>query len=118
MDKLLDPTTGDYAGTSTSTLANAVYLRLSIPLGSWWAQPDVGSKLHLLRREKDVTRVHKLARQYAEEALLPLTEAADARARSIAVETFQEEPGWLLLLITVIQADGITVPFKHPVRVI
>ena len=114
MDRLLDPTTGDYAGTSTSTL----YLRLTIPLGSWWAQPDVGSKLHLLRREKDVTRVHKLARQYAEEALAPLTADTDGRAKSITVETFQGEPGWLLLLITVIQADGITVPLKHFVRVI
>lgn len=118
MDRLLDPTTGDYAGTSTSTLANAVYLRLTIPLGSWWAQSDVGSKLYLLRREKDVTRVHKLARQYAEEALAPLTADTDGRAKSITVETFQGEPGWLLLLITVIQADGITVPFKHFVRVI
>jgi phage gp46-like protein len=34
VDNLLDPTTGDYTGTSTSSLANAVYLRLMIPLGS------------------------------------------------------------------------------------
>ena len=61
---------------------------------------------------------HKLARQYAEEALAPLTADTDGRAKSITVETFQGEPGWLLLLITVIQADGITVPFKHFVRVI
>ena len=118
MDNLLDPTTGDYTGTSTSTLANAVYLRLMIPLGSWWAQPDVGSKLHLLRREKDVTRVQKLARQYAEEALSPLTAETDGRARTITVETFQEQPGWLLMLITVIQADGVKVSLKHKVRVV
>lgn len=118
MDNLLDPTTGDYTGTSTSSLANAVYLRLMIPLGSWWAQPDVGSKLHLLRREKDVTRVHKLARQYAEEALAPLTADTDGRAKSISVETFQGESGWLLLLVTVMQASGTTVTFRHPVRVI
>lgn len=118
MDNLLDPTTGDYTGTSTSSLANAVYLRLTIPLGSWWAQPDVGSLLHLLRREKDVTRVHKLARQYAEEALAPLTADTDGRAKSISVETFQGDPGWLLLLITVMQASGIEITFRHPVRVI
>ncbi|HCA0861535.1 TPA: phage GP46 family protein, partial [Klebsiella pneumoniae] len=56
--------------------------------------------------------------QYAEEALAPLTADTDGRAKSITVETFQGEPGWLLLLITVIQADGITVPLKHFVRVI
>lgn len=118
MDNLLDPTTGDYSGTSTSSLANAVYLRLMIPLGSWWAQPDVGSKLHLLRREKDVTRIHKLARQWAEEALAPLTAETDGRASSVSVETFQEQKGWLLLLITVLQADGISASFRHHVRVV
>ncbi|TKI08670.1 phage GP46 family protein [Martelella alba] len=117
MDNLLDPTTGDYTGTSTQTLANAVYLRLTIPLGSWWAQPAVGSKLYLLRREKDVTRVQKLARQYVEEALAPLTADTDGRAKSITVETFSGQPGWLLLLITVIQADGNTVEYQHQVRV-
>ncbi|HGU9904429.1 TPA: phage GP46 family protein [Citrobacter freundii] len=118
MDNLLDPTTGDYTGTSTSTLANAVYLRLMIPLGSWWAQPDVGSKLHLLRREKDVTRIHKLARQWAEEALAPLTADTDGRASSISVETFQEQAGRLLLLVTVNQADGTSVTYRHHVRVV
>ncbi|GJL37217.1 hypothetical protein TUM17576_40370 [Enterobacter hormaechei] len=118
VDNLLDPTTGDYTGTSTSSLANAVYLRLMVPLGSWWAQPDVGSKLHLLRREKDVTRVLTLARQYAEEALAPLTADTDGRAKSISVETFQAQTGWLLLLITVIQADGITATLQHTVRVV
>ncbi|GAB7214758.1 hypothetical protein OS42_13690 [Dickeya oryzae] len=52
MDNLLNPTTGDYTGTATDTLANAVYIRLMTPLGSYWAVPSLGSKLHLLTREK------------------------------------------------------------------
>ncbi|MFC0146146.1 phage GP46 family protein [Pectobacterium cacticida] len=73
MDNLLNPTTGDYTGTTTTTLANAVYLRLTTPLGSWWADPLLGSRLHLLARKKRRSpRVQKLARQYAEEALQPL----------------------------------------------
>lgn len=117
MERLIDPTTGDYTGTSTTTLANAVYLRLMIPLGSYWANPSIGSKLHLLRREKDVARVQTLARQYAEEALAPLTADTDGRAKSITVETFSGEKGWLLLLVTVIQANDERITFKHPVRV-
>ncbi len=52
MDALIDSSTGDYAGTSTTTLANAVYLRLMTPLGSWWDDTTLGSRLHELNREK------------------------------------------------------------------
>ena len=59
-----------------NNLANAVYLRLMTPLGSYWADPTLGSRLHELQREKDVSRVAVLARQYAEEALAPLVRTA------------------------------------------
>ncbi|MEC5319317.1 phage GP46 family protein [Brenneria populi subsp. brevivirga] len=116
MDNLLDPQTGDYAGTSTTTLANAVYLRLMTPLGSYWAAPQLGSKLHLLQREKDVARVYALAKQYSEEALAPLVD--DGRASAVSVTTERGSIGWLILLIEVTTAQGRTETFKHPVRVI
>lgn len=115
MDTLLDPTTGDYAGTQTQTLANPVYLRLMVPLGSYWANPTLGSKLHLLQREKDVSRVRVLAKQYAEEALAPLVD--DGRATSITVAAAQGNPGWLNLLIEVVTAANQKQTFKLPVRV-
>nr|MDN1656773.1 hypothetical protein [Escherichia coli] len=34
---------------------NAVYLRLATPLGSYWADALLGSRLHELKREKDVS---------------------------------------------------------------
>lgn len=117
MERLIDPTTGSYTGTRTATLSNAVYLRLMTPLGSYWAVPSMGSKLHLLKREKDVKRVHILAKQYAEQALAPLTSDADGRAKSVSVETVYSEPGWLLLHVTVIQANDERITFKHPVRI-
>ncbi|USE78056.1 phage GP46 family protein [Cupriavidus gilardii] len=116
MDALLDPTTADYAGRQTDTLANAVYLRLATPLGSWWADPTLGSRLHELKREKDVARVAVLARQYAEQALRPLLN--DGRATAITVQTSRPRSGWLLLQITVTQASGEDRHFAHPVRVI
>lgn len=115
MDTLLDPTTGDYAGTQTQTLANPVYLRLMVPLGSWWANPKLGSKLHLLQRNKDVSRIRILARQYAEEALAPLVE--DGRAISVTVTASQGDPGWLILLIEVVTASKDRQTFTLPVRV-
>lgn len=116
MDTLLDPTTGDYAGTQTQALANPVYLRLMMPLGSWWENSELGSKLHLLQREKDVSRVRVLAKQYAEEALAPLVD--DGRAASVTVTVSQGNPGWLLLLVDVVTASSPKPQtFKLPVRV-
>ncbi|WP_304169939.1 phage GP46 family protein [Lonsdalea britannica] len=116
MDNLLNPTTGDYAGTTTNTLENAIYIRIMTPLGSYWASPNVGSKLHLLSREKDVSRVYTLARQYTEEALQPLID--DGRAISITVTTEKWKSGWLFLLVEVVSALGQQNTFKYPVRVV
>ncbi|KZE34187.1 phage GP46 family protein [Crenobacter luteus] len=125
MDALLDPQTGDYAGSRTDTLANAVYLRLMTPLGGWWADPTLGSRLHELQREKNVARVDLLARQYAEQALAPLLD--DGRATRIAVSTSRQpslgespirtQTGWLELHIEVEDASGRVQRFQHPVRV-
>lgn len=115
MDAFISPQTGDYTGTRTDSLANAVYLRLMTPLGSYWADPTLGSRLHELQREKDVSRVAVLARQYAEQALAPLL--ADGRADSVTVTTLRQQPGWLELHIEVDDASGRVQRFQHPVRV-
>ena len=115
MEMLIDPTTGDYTGDSTDTLANAIYLRLMTPLGSWWADTTLGSLLHTLQREKDTTRVRVLARQYAEQALHPLLD--DGRATSIIVTAEHYQPGWLLLLVTVTSAGQAPQTWKYPVKV-
>lgn len=114
MDPKIDPSTGDYCGERIATLANAVYLRLTTPLGSWWADPALGSRLHELERERDVARVYVLARQYAEQALAPLL---PERARRIVVSASRPRPGWCDLHIAVEDATGQQQRFKHPVRV-
>lgn len=115
MGALIDTSTGDYTGTSTNDIQNAVYLRLTVPLGSWWADPTLGSRLYLLKREKDVARVRTLARQYAEQALQPILD--DGRASNITVTASHPASGRLLLLIEVTQANGVIVPFTHYVQV-
>ncbi|AZL61660.1 phage GP46 family protein [Enterobacter asburiae] len=115
MEMLIDPTTGDYTGDSSDSLANAVYLRLMTPLGSWWADPTLGSLLHTLRREKDVSRVQKLAVQYSQQALQPIID--DGRAQSISVTAEHWQKGWMLLHITVTSASGTPQIWKYPVKV-
>ncbi|MDF5874231.1 phage GP46 family protein [Pseudomonas aeruginosa] len=112
MDAALDPTTQDLTGQRTDTLANAVYLRLGIPLGSWWADPSLGSRLHELARSKDRPRVGVLAQQYAEDALATLT--AEGRAQSITVSREQRDDGRLLLHIEVLEAGGRLTTFSTP----
>jgi phage gp46-like protein len=122
MDSYISPFTRDYvllngaAQRDPNGLANAVYLRLSVRLGSYWADKTLGSQLYTLEREKDVPRVGLLAKQYAEQALAPIL--ADGRASSITVTTDQPHDGRLYLLIEVVAASGETLTFKHPVKVI
>ena len=115
MDAQIDPTTRDLTGTRITTLANAVYLRLMVPLGSWFAAPALGSRLHELQREKDVPRIAVLARQYAEQALQPLID--DGRGRDLQVTSQQAGDGRLWLHIELIDASGQRQTFEHPVRV-
>lgn len=113
-DYLINPLTGDYAGRKINTLANAVYLRLAVPLGSWWAVPTLGSRLHELKREKDVPRIKTLARQYAAFALQPLID--DGRADKIDITAKQPHNGTCLLHVEVYAPEGRQV-YSYPVRV-
>ena len=115
IDQGIDPYTGEYTPTRINHLGNAVYIRLATPLGSWWADPSIGSRLHELARSKDLPRIGKLARQYAAAALQPLLD--DGRARSIDVTSEQLHDGRCLLCITVVDALGRQATFQHPVRV-
>lgn len=123
-DAWINPVTGDYELTllgaptrdAASGLANAVYLRLMTPLGSYWADVSIGSRLHELQREKDLSRVAVLARQYAEQALAPILK--DGRATAIEVSTERPGTGRMHLLIVVTAASGERLTFQHPVKVI
>lgn len=116
MDAGIDPTTGDLSGERISSLANVIYLRLRTPLGSWWADKSLGSRLHELKRSKDLSRIGTLAKQYAADALKPLLD--DGRATAIDITTEQPHNGWLALLIEVTDAGGAQQVFRHLVRVI
>lgn len=115
MDSHIDPVTGDYDRTRISDLSNAVYLRIMVPLGSYWADPSLGSKLHLLRRMKDLARNQALAIQYTREALQPLL--ADGRADRVNVDAVWGHDGRLELLGQVYQAGIEVAAFSHYVQV-
>lgn len=124
MDTYIDPATAAYVRTATDLqrdpangLANAIYLRLMTPLGSYWAVPTLGSRLHELVRSKATGAVELLARQYAASALQPLLD--DGRASAIDIETglrsMADASKALAMHITVTDARGQRVVFEHHV---
>ncbi|EBN1525814.1 hypothetical protein C4N37_13305 [Salmonella enterica] len=115
MDRKIDPTTGDYTGTRTVSIENAVWIRLATPLGSYPANTAIGSRLHELPR-KDTAEVRALAEQYAWQALKPLID--DGRAQSIQVTAVRKRVGWVDLSIRVELACGEVATFEHPVKVV
>ena len=115
MDALLNPATGDYQlNQSAQGIENEVYVRLVTPLGSYWAEPALGSRLHELRRMKDLPRMAVLAKQYAEQALQPILDAS--RARRINVAASLARRGWLRLDIVAVDASGRSLNLIHEVR--
>lgn len=115
MDALLNPATGDYLlNQSAQGIENEVYVRLVTPLGSYWPEPALGSRLHELRRQKDLPRIAVLAKQYAEQALQPILDAH--RARRINVAASLARRGRLRLNIAAVDASGRSLNLIHEVR--
>lgn len=128
MEAWINPATRDYEPAAggvlkrdpAAGLANAAYLRLMTPLGQWFGDSTLGSRLHELQREKDLARVEGLARQYARAALQPLLD--DGRAVDLQVETQRVKDasgaGRLALAVSLTDAQGSAAVFKVYVKVV
>lgn len=80
----------------------------------WWGdtynQNQIGSRLWLLSREKQMSSVLTRAKYYAEEALVWLTE--DKHIRSAVVSATSPADGLLLLNIQLTLPDGSMLPLE------
>lgn len=95
----------------------------SLPFGEsdrrgWWAdafpsvdRDRIGSRLWLLRREKQTQDTLNRAREYAEEALAWLI--ADGVARSVEVESFIVRNGVLGLSVVIQRPDASIARFRY-----
>jgi phage gp46-like protein len=113
MDSRIDPLTGDYDRTRCIDLSNAIYLRVMVPRGSYWADPTFGRRLR--SRLKDVERNKVLIIQDTKEALQPLLD--DKRADRIDVSAEWNHDGRLYLAAEVYQHGRIVGAFKDYVQV-
>lgn len=113
MDSRIDPLTGDYDRTRCTDLSNAIYLRVTVPRGSYWADPLFGRRQRL--RLKDLERNKILIIQDVREALKPLLD--DKRADRIDVNAEWNHDGRLYLAVEVYQHGQIVGIFQDYVKV-
>jgi len=114
-----DATVGRMTFDPAGDIMNNVYLSLVVKRGSWFQNPDFGSRLHLLQRAKNTEKTAALAEEYCREALQWLIDTG--RATKIDVHTERdrsEDLHRLKLLVEVTQADGRTVSFDRFVEVV
>lgn len=108
-----EQTTNDYTleginappSTGKESLAEAAYLRLMTPRGSYFADSTLGSELYKLKRSKDVPRMRRQALAWAKQALEPLRAPyylTDISITTGAVIT----SGFLSIKAVLTQADG------------
>tara|TARA_B100001179_G_scaffold228519_1_gene212698 strand:- start:4602 stop:4973 length:372 start_codon:yes stop_codon:yes gene_type:complete len=90
--------------TGTQALAEAAYLRLLTPKGSYFVDSTLGSELHKLRRSKDIPRMRRQALAWAKQALEPLR--APYYLNDIIVTAGNVKSGHLLIKAELVQANG------------
>ena len=99
------------------TIFNNVYLSLTVRKGSFFANPEFGSRLHLLR--KNTARTAALAEAYAKEALQWLIDTVKATTIEVTAQrNVLSDPCRLKLLVEVTQSDGQNITFEVFVEVV
>jgi phage gp46-like protein len=114
-----DATVGRMTFDPAGDIMNNVYLSLVVKRGSWFQNPEFGSRLHLLQRAKNTEKTAALAEEYCREALQWLIDTG--RATKVDVHTERDRSQdlhRLKLLVEVTQADGRTVSFDRFVEVV
>jgi phage gp46-like protein len=100
-------------------IMNNVFLSLMVKRGSWFQNPEFGSRLHLLQRAKNTEKTAALAEEYCKEALRWLMDTG--RATRIDVHTQRDRTQdlhRLKFIVEVTQADGRQVTFERFVEVV
>jgi len=123
MDFRIDMTNGlgEMTFEKSEDIMNNVYLSLMVRKGSFFQNPDFGSRLHLLKRAKNTEQTAALAREYCKEALRWLLNTG--RATKIDVYSERDLGGAgvrdrLKLLVEVTQADGRKLSFATFLEVV
>lgn len=91
--------------TGKESLAEAAYLRLLTPRGTYFADSELGSELYKLKRSKDVPRMRRQALAWTMEALEPLRAPYYLTDISVSAGAVVKS-GYLSIKALLTQADG------------
>jgi phage gp46-like protein len=104
---------GEMTFEKAEDIMNNIYLSLMVRRGSWFQNPDFGSRLHLLTRAKNTAQTQALAEDYYREALQWLIDCGRATKIEVYTERNPSENLYRLKVqVTVTQADGNEVTFE------
>lgn len=101
------------------TIMNNVWLSLMVKRGSFFADIDFGSRLHLLQRYKNTDSTARLAEDYCKEALQWMLDAGKAKkVAAFAQRDRTQNLNRLKLLVEVTPVNGPVVSFETFISVV
>jgi phage gp46-like protein len=99
-------------------IRNNIYLSLMVRRGSFFQNPNFGSRLHELFRAKNTDKTAALAKEYCKEALQWLIDTGRATEINISTEKDPNELNRLKILVEATQSDGRKVTFDTYLEVV
>lgn len=110
---------GQMTFEKADNIMNNIFLSLMVQKGSFFQNPDFGSRLHELFRAKNTERTAALAVEYCKEALQWIIDIGRAVKFDIYTERdMLQDLHRLKVLIEATQADGRIVTFETFVEVV
>lgn len=100
-----------------SDLLNLVFFSLAIQRGGWFLNPLLGSRLHLLRKEKCLPATERLLKDYVSEAFQWLYDIGRITRHETTTSRLPAA-GRINYIVTVYGSDGETVTYTNFVRVV
>lgn len=101
------------------TIMNNVWLSLTVKKGSFFADTEFGSRLHLLQRYKNTDSTAHLAEDYCKEALQWLLDSGKAKkVEAFAQRDRTQNLNRLKLLVEVTPVNGPVVSFETFISVV
>lgn len=114
MDFALDinDTGADMTFDKDTSILNNIYLSLMVDKGSFFQDPDFGSRLYLLKRSKSVERTASLAKDYCKEALQWMIDTGKALRFDLFTQIDKQiATGRLKIQIIATESNGNQVEF-------
>lgn len=102
-----------------STMMNNIWISLTVKRGSFFADTEFGSRLHLLQRYKNTDQTERMAVDYCKEALQWMLDSGKAKkVEAFAQRDRTQNLNRLNLLVEVTPVNGPLVSFETFIPVV